>query len=206
MTTRLDRIGFHELAPTIRALGDAGVTTDDADWLRSPGNAAVLSAFLREKRGLADNREPAVKATEHATDHPIDCEATPMIPEGWRVEPEDQLAGAVGGKLLWDKTKIALFLAERQKKGLIGGHDLRKELEGEPVLKANVLDYLLAHTKLIPESWKGKYVFFWGTVYRYPGGYLYVRYLSWDGGGWSGRYRWLGRGWASGYPAAVRAR
>jgi len=39
-------------------------------------------------------------------------------------------------------------------------------------MNANVLDYLLAHPELIPEDWKNKYVFFWGTIYRYSSGGL----------------------------------
>lgn len=59
-----------------------------------------------------------------------------------------------------------------------------KELEDQPVLNANVLDFLREHPELIPDEWKGKFTFFWGTIYRHRDGDLYVRCLYWDGGRW----------------------
>ena len=148
-----------------------------------------------------------IKATKRAARHIIDCNAAPFIPDGWRIEPKDQLAGAVGRKLLWGKNKVGLFLAKKQKKRLIDGHELRKELKNKPVLKANVLDYLRAHPGLIPEEWKNKAVFFWGTVYCDPGGSLCVRCLCWDGDGghWFCDWCWLGDVWDADGPAAVSA-
>ncbi|MDO8633009.1 MAG: hypothetical protein Q7K38_00455, partial [Candidatus Wildermuthbacteria bacterium] len=80
-----------------------------------------------------------------------------------------------------------------------------KELAGKPVMNANVLDYLLKNPHLIPDEWKGKYLFFWGTVYRGSVGCLYVRYLCWRGVRWGWDCRWLGSGWDGRYPAALRA-
>ncbi len=67
----------------------------------------------------------------------------------------------------------------------IDGSDLRKELEGKPVLNANVLDFYLANPHRIPEEWRGKdrSINFWGTVYR-DKHYEYVRALWWRGGEW----------------------
>jgi hypothetical protein len=61
------------------------------------------------------------------------------------------------------------------------------------------------NSHLIPEEWKGKYVFFWGTIYRGSGDNLYVRCLCWGGGRWDWGYDWLGGGWDDGNPAAVPA-
>jgi len=133
--------------------------------------------------------------------HIINCDKAPFVPEGWSVEDHQK-----GGQLLWSPAKVALFLADAQKTGRIGGHDLRKILGSHRVLNANVLDYLLANPSLIPEEWKGKYVYFWGTIYRDRDGSLYVRYLCWDGGRWSWNYYWLGNDWCSTNPAAVLAR
>ena len=130
--------------------------------------------------------------------HLIDCSADPYIPGGWTVEEHQK-----GGTLEWDSAKILLFLAEKQKTGLITGHDLRKELVDKPVLNANVLDYLLAHPELIPEDWKeGEYIFFWGTIYRYSDVGLCVRCLGWGGGRWYWDSHWLLRDWFANYPAA----
>ena len=128
----------------------------------------------------------------------IDCDANPMIPDGWSIEKHVK-----GGAFRFAKDRVLLHLAKKQKSGTILGHDLRKELEKEPVLNACVLDYLLAHPHLIPEEWKGQAVFFWGTVYRYCDGSLCVRYLYWHGDGWDWHYYWLAYDWDSDNPAAV---
>ena len=136
--------------------------------------------------------------------HVIDCDALPYIPNGWEVRPEDQLLNTVKGQLEWDPTKIAFYLSDGQKDGkVIKGEKLRKELGNQPILNANVLDFLLAHPELIPEEWKSEYVFFWGTIYRYSGGRLNVRYLSWGGSRWDWYCRWLEYGFDARGPAVV---
>lgn len=67
------------------------------------------------------------------------------------------------------------------------------------------MDFYLANPHLIPEEWKGKAVFFWGTIYRDADGHLCVRYLYWRGGGWDWGYRWLDYVWDGDGPAAVPA-
>jgi len=120
--------------------------------------------------------------------HTIDCDAHPFVPDGWSVHKEDQLKSSVSGQLRWNPDKVELHTCPEQEKGTIEGNKLHKKLQGQPVLNANVLDYLLANPHLIPEEWKGKYVFFWGTIYRGSDGRLCVRCLFWRGGGW----RWVG--------------
>ena len=130
----------------------------------------------------------------------IDCATQPFIPEGWSVESHDTSLGQ------WEWEVPSLYLSEKQKGDkYIVGNDLRKELKSQPVLPANVLDYLLANPYLIPEDWKGKAVFFWGTIYRDSDDLLYVRYLCWYGSGWGWNYDWLGNGFYSSNPALVRA-
>lgn len=92
-------------------------------------------------------------------------------------------------------SKIGLHLDVGQQGGkTTRGHNLKKKLEGQPVLPVHVLDYLLEHPEIIPESWKGKVIFFWGTIYRYAVGNLCVRFLN-----------WLGIVWNAFYPCAVSA-
>ena len=71
--------------------------------------------------------------------------------------------------------------------------------------RQNVLDYLLKNSQLIPEEWKGKAVFFWGTIFRDSDGSLYVRYLHWSGASWQWRNgcRWLGNDFLSCNPSAL---
>ncbi|HBA36514.1 TPA: hypothetical protein DCZ15_01415 [Candidatus Falkowbacteria bacterium] len=130
----------------------------------------------------------------------IDCDSAPFIPDGWSVEKHKK-----GGMFKFNPGKISLYLSKKQKKGGTGGHYLRKELSNKPVMNANVLDYLLTHPELIPEEWKwkGKCIFFWGTIYRSYDGLLLVRYLSWNGSEWYWDYFWLGRGFYSSDLAAL---
>ncbi|MBU6388623.1 hypothetical protein KGQ72_01995 [Patescibacteria group bacterium] len=135
-------------------------------------------------------------------EHVINCDATPFVPDGWEVIEHQK-----DGQFQWNKDaqKDALFLSSAQKKGNTEGNKLRKELADKPVLNACVLDYLLAHPHLIPEEWKGKAIFFWGTIYRDSVGNLCVRYLYWLGDGWDWFDSWLGDDWSDDSPAALRA-
>jgi len=149
----------------------------------------ILGDVLKVIKGQAE-----IKTIHHL----INCSVTPFIPPGWSIEEHQP-----NGLWKWDPAKISLYLSKKQRKGNISGHDLRKELQGKPVMNANVLDYLLAHPELIPESWKGQMVFFWGTIYRDSGGNLCVRYLGWHGSGWYWYYYWLADNFASSAPAAA---
>lgn len=130
----------------------------------------------------------------------IDCDAAPFLPNGWSVEKHTK-----GGQFEWNPTRVKLYLAKSQKPGkFVEGNQLRKELEGQKVLNANVLDDLLANPTFIPEEWKGKAVFFWGTIYRSRAG-LFVCYLGWNDGKWGRGCSWLGDNFYDNGPAAVLA-
>lgn len=166
-------------------------------------SAEHLQYFVEHPDELADVLLNALTTTvEKAVgQYLVDTSVSPFLPSGWKVEEHKQ-----GGLFLWDPTKVNLFLSNKQKNGkVIGGHDLRKELSNQPVLNANVLDYLLAHPELIPEEWKGKAICFWGTIYRYSAGNLCVRCLVWFGGRWCWDCRWLDFDWRGRDPAAVSA-
>lgn len=161
----------------------------DLDWLATGDNIAKMR---RVRLGHAE-----IVIPEYA----IDCDADPFVPDGWTVEEHCK-----GGVFKWNAEGVTLYLDKGQKNGKwLEGNKLRKELADKPVLNANVLDYLLAHPHLIPEEWKGKAVFFWGTIYRDRVGDLCVRFLFWRGGRWCWCAFWLGVGWLGGSPAAVPA-
>jgi hypothetical protein len=126
----------------------------------------------------------------------IDTSQNPFIPGGWTVEEHIK-----GGKI--DLKDIELYLDPEQSTG-IEGNKLREKLRDKNVLNAVVLDYLLKNKDLIPEEWKSKAVFFWGTIYRYSNGDLCVRYLVWFGSEWHWNYDWLGSDWSGHNPAASR--
>ncbi|MFA5163599.1 MAG: hypothetical protein WC441_03665 [Patescibacteria group bacterium] len=168
------------------ALEKAGFTPDEVTKLKQFAELGKIRDLLA---GLATISYP---------EHLIDCDAAPFVPDGLSVEEHKK-----SGLLKFVPTRAALYLSKRQKTGYICGHDLRKELAAKPVMNANVLDYLFAHPELIPESWKGKAIFFWGTIYRDPNGALYVRCLGWRGSEWSRFYFLLGGDFSSGHPAAL---
>lgn len=100
---------------------------------------------------------------------------------------------------------VSLYLDRGQMKGNdFVGRNLKKKLRGQPVYSAALLDFLLFHPNMIPDEWKGKFIYFWGTIYRGSGDYLYVRYLFW-GGLWCSNDVWLDHDWWGDGPAACRA-
>ena len=175
-----------------------GLVMDLCQRLRSGNRTLEELALFNEGRfgELAFGCSPV-------SEHVIDCDAPSFIPDGLKVKEHQK-----SGKLTWDAPKVTLYLSDNQKDGkIIEGNRLRKELADKPVLNANVLDYLLANPHLIPEEWKGKAIFFWGTIYRRLSGDLYVRSLYWGDGGWDWRSGWLdGGGWRGDDPAAVFAK
>lgn len=184
-----------------------GQTHQLMDAFEAAGFTTVELTRLGQNRGwLRKLKELTNGCAEIAlVTHEIDCDADPSFPEGGEggiVEKHQCM-----GKVSWDFRKISLHLEYEQKKevGCIGGHALREKLESQPVLNACVLDYLLEHTYLIPEEWKGKTVFFWGTIYRHRNGDLYVRCLFQDFGKWKGAFQWLRTHHFSYRPAVVLA-
>jgi len=171
---------------------------------------------LSEGDVLANVRQVILGHAEiKVLEHVVDCDVKPVILGGWTIE-EHRKGGRVkierrGDDLYVDGVKIDLFLTDAQKKGSIVGNSLRTELSGKPVLNACILDYLLAHPHLIPESWKKdengntRYIFFWGTIFRCSGVGIYVWYLYWLGGRWLWHCRWLDNGFGDQDPAALRA-
>jgi len=159
-------------------------------WIRNP---LTLQKVLRE--ALC----PPPKIMIITRRHIIDCDINPLMPESWiKVVSHKRM-----GKIKWDPARVYFHLSPSQQNGKpIQGHKLREELANEPVLNANVLDYLLANRELIPEEWKEKEsVFFWGTVYHFSTPHLCVRSLYWDGSQWNWDYRFLDSNWRD-YPAA----
>ena len=134
----------------------------------------------------------------------FDFDADPLMLNGWCIHPEDQLASRPTSIWELDPCKIGLHLDSSQQDGKsIKGSNLKERFDGQRVLPAHILDWLLEHTEKIPESWKKKEVFFWGTIYRDGEGSLFVRLLRWRDSQWSWSLRWLTFRWTTFHPAAV---
>jgi hypothetical protein len=168
----------------------------------------VLAQVRDVLRGVSE-----IKMKEHV----VDLGADAVIPKDYNWTIEEHRKGnpvkleRKADGLYIDGKKIDFYLSKKQKKGSIVGNDLRVELKDQSVLNANVLDYLLKNPHLIPEEWKKdedgntRYIFFWGTIFRFAVGDLRVRCLYWYDGQWVWSYYWLGYYWNSNYPAAVSA-
>ncbi|MEA3249008.1 MAG: hypothetical protein U9Q03_01470 [Patescibacteria group bacterium] len=184
---------------------DAGTAQDSATILTS--GLPEKSAFLEPESAIA-RPEPRVTVPDQAggEDQVIHCVEKPYIPDGWEYRREDQIASRFQGRLIWTPDSIRLHLVDGQRAGRVKGFDLKEELEGQPVLPANVLYWQLEDSgNRISGSWKGKWVFYWGTIYRVPDGRPCVFCLYWRGGRWDRFFKWLDDYWASGNPAAVSA-
>ncbi len=166
----------------------------------TPDHLTKLGQFrdLSLIREVLDGRAE-IKRVEYLAD----LDADPFLPDGWKVEEHKK-----GGQFKYDSAKVGLYLSKGQQNGkVIVGNDLRKELKNQPVYNANLLDFYLKkeNQHLIPEEWKGKAIFFWGTIYHSSGGRLYVRCLDWSRDRWDWFYCWLGGGFFGGDPATVSA-
>ncbi|MFA5024863.1 MAG: hypothetical protein WC523_08035 [Patescibacteria group bacterium] len=112
----------------------------------------------------------------------IDCSAPPFCPEGLVRETHQ-------GKDFFKFDPAKIYLHQPKTRGTI--EELSRLPAGKLALNANVLDYLLKHPELIPKEWRGKYIFFFGTIYRGPGEMLFARYLVYRGSEWCCDYSWL---------------
>lgn len=106
-------------------------------------------------------------------DHIIDCDADPCDMK--RVATHRKM-----GKWKWNPDEVDFYIPEAQKQATAqkqtetnnkhmgsDGYTVLEALSGKPVMNANVRDYLVAHQRLIPESWRQyRTITFWGTVYQ----------------------------------------
>lgn len=120
----------------------------------------------------------------------IDCDADPFVPDGWKV-----LSHKKDGQVVWDTEKVGFYIPPCQKDILPPvACEVEEELKDQPVLNANVLDYLIDHPEcagIENLAWmdegeiKGE-IYFWGTIYEDEDGERCVRALTLDDGdlGW----------------------
>jgi hypothetical protein len=134
------------------------------------------------------------------TEQVVDLDAGPSVPDGWWLVEHQK-----GGKFEWNSSNVKLHVSPSQQGNGIEGNQLREELKGKNPYNANLLDYLLNNQDLIPEQWKGKSVYFWGTVYRDSDDRACVRCLCRHHGEWRWHYGWLDSHFIGSEPAAVPA-
>jgi hypothetical protein len=96
----------------------------------------------------------------------------------------------IGGK------KVVLY---RTKREVASGHTLKHELQGQPILNANVFDFLWDNKQFIPEDWKRdrRTISFLGTILNDPDGNLRARTLYFHEGSWHAYERQLDKEWTN---------
>ena len=174
----------------------AGCTLSD---IKRMCGGDMLARILLVVRGQAE----VIRMT-----YVIDLDADPLIPyERWEVEEHRK-----GGQFIWNPEAVRLYLSLSQMRDKsINGNKLREELADLPVFNANLLDYLLSHSHLIPEEWKVDenghtcYTCFWGTIFLSAPNEPCVRCLYFHKNRWQTAVVWLDRDWYCNRPAAVGA-
>jgi len=127
-----------------------------------------------------------------------------FVGKGWTIDEQDERS------LQLTEIDLSAVLLEHmlrpEDNGLVQGEEKLKRLKkaGHVRLDAAVFKALWDNQHLIPESWKGKYVYFDGTVLRSPDGSRRVLCFC-VGSRWGWRCSWLGHYWNDGCPSAVLA-
>ncbi len=177
----------------------------DEDLLNLLGGQAAAERLLACKGGVTVTFTGDMADVMAHTLPVIDCDTAPHTPrDGWSVAKH-----IPGGQLIWDPSRITLYLSDSQLQRRIKGTELSRELAEQPVLNANVLDYLIRYPHLIPEEWKVDengntiYIYFFGTIYRDPDDCLRVRYLYFRYDHWRSDYGSLNVNWAAQNRAAA---
>jgi hypothetical protein len=137
------------------------------------------------------------------------ADAPPLVPDGWELESHQPTP-----PIKDFRAQFKFYQAKAQRSGFIEGNELAKELQQQKVVNATVLDFLLRQLEYNPrflsDRWRYdneyhcRYIFFWGTIYRYDGD-LCIRCLRWNNVKWEWSYGWLNSQWNSYYHALVYA-
>ena len=128
-----------------------------------------------------------------------------FIGEGWSIEEQDDRSLAFTEI---DLTKVRLeHMLQPIDQGRVKGEEKLKRLKAASHVRldAAVLKAFLINPHLIPDRWKGKRVYFDGTILRSPSVSRYVLCLYWDGSQWDWFYDGLDYYWNDSDPSAVLA-
>lgn len=107
----------------------------------------------------------------------INLDAAPTIPSRVATLESNRRGGWVtvqniGDDLFVDNRRVFLYLNEKQQRGQpVSTTALASELKKKPVLHPNIMDGLLDHQHLVPESWNSGLapcIMFWGATFAAP--------------------------------------
>ena len=127
------------------------------------------------------------------------------MPEGSIVLPaHQQIRSRARGTFAWDPKRIAYWFASGQFRGRgARGDHVRTSIRGNPVVPSCVLDQMLAEPSIIPAECCDVDLYFWGTLFAFPCGNVFVRYLTYRRRKFLADWRGLGGLWSKSAPAAI---
>lgn len=170
---------------------------------------AAIEGNLVNRHGKlfsSGNGEPKIVSI----DRTVPFDPVEFLGQGWTIDEQDERSLVLTQV---DLTKVQLEHMLKKGENRITGEEKLKRLKKANSIRldAKVFQTLWENQALIPEAWKQKtngnttFVFFDGTILRYPGGDRYVLCLYWIGGRWRWYYFWLGIDWHADNPSAVLA-
>lgn len=125
----------------------------------------------------------------------IDLDEDPLIPSTWHLVDHE-----CGGLFEFGLAKIRLASpGELGLQGRVKVDQLHEAVKGKGAFNANLLDWFLRKPNLrfIPEEWKEKSIYFFGTIYRSPSRTKLVRIMdverAWGCNFWRCNYDSFGR-------------
>ena len=161
-----------------------------------------LQRYLENPNSLLN---PILNGTVIKIDRSQPFNPAELIGAGWAIAEQDELSLALSEVNL-DNVHLVTTLKDGEN-SVQGEEKLRRlKATGEIRLDAKVFQTLWENKELIPKSWKGKRVYFDGTILRDPYGRRFVLYLCWYGDKWSWGCRWLRDVWRGSEPSAVLAK
>lgn len=156
-------------------------------------------------RFLQNRGRVIVVGSKIAVDRSKPFDPETFIGKGWKIEEQDERSLALP-EIDLSAVRLESMLKPEDGGSVQGKEKLRRlKADGRIRLDAAVFKVLWDNQALIPESWKGKLIFFDGTVLRSPSGRRCVLCLCWAGSRWAWDYYWLDFDWGDNGPSAVLA-
>lgn len=124
--------------------------------------------------------------------------------KGWMIEEEDERSLKLTEL---DLAKVRLETTLKRGESSVNGEEKLRRLKKLDCIRldAKVFQALWENKHLIPGDWKGKTIFFVGTIFRGRHGDRYILALFWGGSAWGWNSYWLDCDWGAHDPSAVLA-
>lgn len=141
----LDVSQAHELKMSFRRNGWTNAE------IKTLSEKDFLANVLKVIRGQSEIKDKEYK---------IPCNTTPFIPDGLYIVEHRKFDFF---NLNPNYTKLDLSRKLRNMSN--SGKNIKEHLSKKFVMNVNILDFIIENPDLIPENWKGKEIYFWGTIY-----------------------------------------